>query len=331
MKFKKYYTNRDSSLAFMYAIIVPQIVLILFVMIASYVVSSKGLTEEQIIASKPIIYITLVLSQIIFAAIVLVYSGAKKVNFIEASKVKFKFNIWYLLTSIALGVGLLYGFSMFVNLTDFSILKLTGIKSASLPIAIDSIGMLFVGILIFAILPAIVEEFLFRGIIFNGLKQKFSAIGAITLSALMFTIMHLNIYQVVYQFALGIILALVVYYTGSIFYSMVVHFINNFFIVLNVYLATIKGQLAVYDLNWYTSKILLAIGIMLLTCGAVAAIFVLWHKIKKPNYKTEHVLDEEPSSSKINSQNLPDKALLIISICVGLAFWIYNLVTALGA
>ncbi len=331
MKFKKFYTNRDSSLCFSYAIIVPQIVLILFVIIVSSIVSSMGLTEEQITNSKPIIYITIVLSQIIFAAIVLIYSRVKRINFIQASKIKFKFNIWYFLLSVGLGALLLYGFSMFINLTDFSILKLTDIESANLPISIDSIGMFFVGILIFAVLPAVVEEFLFRGIIFNGLKQKFNAIGAITLSSLMFTIMHLNIYQVVYQFALGVVLAMIVYYTGSIFYSIILHFINNFLIVLNVYLATVKGSLAIYDTNWYTSKILMAIGIMLLTCGVIAGIFIVWHKIKKPQLKTEKAAENLEEEKKVSSQSLPDKALLIISICIGLAFWIYNFVSSLGA
>ncbi len=83
-----------------------------------------------------------------------------------------------------------------------------------------------VGLIIMALGPAVMEEVLFRGIIFGTLK-KFGTKKAIILSAFYFGIYHMNPYQIPYAFFAGIILALVVYYTGSLIASIIVHFIIN--------------------------------------------------------------------------------------------------------
>ncbi len=49
----------------------------------------------------------------------------------------------------------------------------------------------------------IVEELMFRGIIYNELKLKLSPMKAILLTTLFFAIIHLNILQIIYTFAVG--------------------------------------------------------------------------------------------------------------------------------
>lgn len=83
-----------------------------------------------------------------------------------------------------------------------------------------------VGVILIALIPAVVEEFVCRGVIFHRLRHN-GIWKAIFVSALLFGIMHMNFNQLSYAFALGIVLALCVEATDSIFASIIVHFTFN--------------------------------------------------------------------------------------------------------
>lgn len=88
-----------------------------------------------------------------------------------------------------------------------------------------------------AILPAICEEFLHRGVLFNGLKE----IGikkAILISSLMFGLLHFNINQFFYATILGMLMALVSVVSKSIYPAMIIHFTNN---AISVYLSSAES------------------------------------------------------------------------------------------
>lgn len=74
----------------------------------------------------------------------------------------------------------------------------------------------------------IMEEILFRGIIFGNMK-KIMPIGlAIFLNGVFFGIFHMNLVQGVYTSIAGMVLAYVYYYSESISLVIVLHMINNF-------------------------------------------------------------------------------------------------------
>ncbi|MCD7778492.1 MAG: CPBP family intramembrane metalloprotease, partial [Clostridiales bacterium] len=83
-----------------------------------------------------------------------------------------------------------------------------------------------VGLLIMAVLPAILEETLFRGLIYGSLR-KFGTKKAMVLSAFYFGLFHLSGYQIPYAVLSGIILAIVTEYGGSIIAPMLLHFTIN--------------------------------------------------------------------------------------------------------
>lgn len=88
-----------------------------------------------------------------------------------------------------------------------------------------------------AILPAICEEFLHRGVLLNGLKE----IGikkAILISSLMFGLLHFNINQFFYATILGMLMALVSVVSKSIYPAMIIHFTNN---AISVYLSSAES------------------------------------------------------------------------------------------
>lgn len=89
-------------------------------------------------------------------------------------------------------------------------------------------NMLFI-----AVLPACVEEFVFRGMLYQTYRKS-SLWKGILLSAFLFGCMHMNFNQFLYTFVFGIILAMTVEATGSILTSMICHFILNLNSVLLV-------------------------------------------------------------------------------------------------
>lgn len=91
---------------------------------------------------------------------------------------------------------------------------------------------LWLGLLLIALLPAISEEFFFRGVVLNSFKKKYGAIIAIFASALIFGIYHMNWVQGINAFIVGLALGYIYIKTGSIIPCMILHFLNNAYSVL---------------------------------------------------------------------------------------------------
>lgn len=79
------------------------------------------------------------------------------------------------------------------------------------------------------VLIPIYEEIIFRGVIFNHLKENYKIGTAIVVQALLFGIAHGNIVQGIYAFILGIVLALMYMYFNSIYANIMLHIIFNLF------------------------------------------------------------------------------------------------------
>ena len=101
---------------------------------------------------------------------------------------------------------------------------------------------LFINLILLALIPAVVEEIIFRGLIFNGYKKR-NPLKAAVLSAVLFGLIHMNINQFTYAFVIGIIFALLTYVTGSIIPATIGHFvINGSSVVLSHVLAAIQDK-----------------------------------------------------------------------------------------
>ena len=82
------------------------------------------------------------------------------------------------------------------------------------------------------------EEWLCRGIILRGLLKKMKPGWAIVISALIFGLIHMNLWQAIPAFIIGVILGYVYYKTGSLKLTMLMHCVNN---TLSVILSRIPG------------------------------------------------------------------------------------------
>jgi membrane protease YdiL (CAAX protease family) len=92
---------------------------------------------------------------------------------------------------------------------------------------------LTVNIFIMAILPALGEELLFRGIfqpLFAGLTRNIH--WGIIITALLFSFFHFEFYGFLPRFLLGILFGYLFIWTSSIWIPVLAHFVNNGIIVM---------------------------------------------------------------------------------------------------
>lgn len=89
-----------------------------------------------------------------------------------------------------------------------------------------SVTMQFIFI---ALTPGICEEILFRGLALKPIEDKLGAKRAVLITALLFSLMHLDIVRLIPTFLLGCVLGLVTLASGSILPAMGLHILNNAF------------------------------------------------------------------------------------------------------
>ena len=90
-------------------------------------------------------------------------------------------------------------------------------------------GPLWVTLVSVSVFAPLFEEWLCRGLVLRGLLQKTNPVAAIVISALFFAVIHLNPWQAIPAFFLGIVFGIVYYRTGSLKLTMLMHFVNNTF------------------------------------------------------------------------------------------------------
>ena len=141
-------------------------------------------------------------------------------------------------------------------------------------------GSLFSGLLIVAALAAISEELLFRSVIQKAFVKicKNAHVGII-LTAIVFSAFHGDFFGFVPRFILGLMLGYMFYLSGSIFPSMLMHFVNNGTIVMLYYLnkkEVINVDIETFGLtdNWL---------VIALSLIVTVAIFIVCNRLRLKN------------------------------------------------
>jgi len=113
-------------------------------------------------------------------------------------------------------------------------------KAASLThvfLIMPHVGDFIYNLVLIAILPAMVEEFLFRGCIQQILNEKIKNIHvAVWISAFIFSFMHFEFFGFLPRMILGGLLGYLFYYSGSIWVNTLAHAFNNGSQVVAIYL-----------------------------------------------------------------------------------------------
>lgn len=132
-----------------------------------------------------------------------------------------------------------------------------------------SFGVLF---LVLALLPAVVEEFEYRSLIFGLLKLK-SVTFAIILSAISFSLIHMEISSLLPTFVFGIILGFIREITGSVWGTIFIHTIFNTTTLFLTKYPDIALNNALLSANGVMYAIILAVSlIIIIVCIACMTI-----------------------------------------------------------
>ena len=101
----------------------------------------------------------------------------------------------------------------------------------------DSLGGLLLGLIVIAVLPAVGEELLFRGV---GQRKLYELFGnphaAIWTAALLFSAIHFQFYGFFPRLLLGALFGYIYYWSGNLWYAIAAHFVNNAFLLIMLYL-----------------------------------------------------------------------------------------------
>jgi len=100
-----------------------------------------------------------------------------------------------------------------------------------------------ISLLVLAFAPALVEEILFRG----GFQQVFigwtnNKWAGIILTSILFSAIHFSYFGFLPRAALGIVLGLLFYYSKNIWLNILLHFLNNAFVVTQLYIVSRQGK-----------------------------------------------------------------------------------------
>lgn len=82
-------------------------------------------------------------------------------------------------------------------------------------------------VLLIAILPALCEEVLCRGFLLSGLRTEGGTAAAVIVSAIFFAALHLDPNRLLPTFLVGVVLAILVVRSGSLWPACLLHFVNN--------------------------------------------------------------------------------------------------------
>ncbi|PLW91801.1 MAG: hypothetical protein C0592_13930 [Marinilabiliales bacterium] len=140
-------------------------------------------------------------------------------------------------------------------------------------------GALLFNIFLLAIIPAIGEEVVFRGIVQKQV-QRWTNSGwiAIVISGFLFSAIHMQFYGFVPRFIIGILLGYVFWKSGRLWLSILIHFLNNAMAVVAYYMH-FNGMIDLHpdEMFSFSENIPLLLISFLLLGGSV----VVFHNIYK--------------------------------------------------
>lgn len=121
-------------------------------------------------------------------------------------------------------------------------------------LSVDNLGGLLFNIFMIALLPALGEELLFRGVLQKILVRWSGNVHAgIIVSAFLFSLMHMQFYGLFPRWILGIMFGYMMIWSGSIWLPIVAHFFNNAMATIVSYFInknSIPEEVATYGASW---------------------------------------------------------------------------------
>ena len=143
----------------------------------------------------------------------------------------------------------------------FSMIGFTGSSATYEQVAEKQFALpIWAGIILYGIVSPLVEEIVFRGIVYNRMHRQYGKWIAIIGSALLFGVYHGNAVQALYGFILGVLIAVMYEKYGSFAVPIILHSVANVF----VYVVTSITGVADMVMTWPVMLICIFLSVGLL-------------------------------------------------------------------
>lgn len=195
------------------------------------VLKETGLVNFPEKLYQPLIFLMLFIGTTLF------YFIKNKYNFslreLCRIKNKLQFKTWFLL------LALLIVFQLGVNIPLSKLISFYKSSANNISNPLNNLGITLGAI----VLAPICEEFIFRGMILNGLLNNYRAEKAIVFSSIIFCLAHVQPNLLPGAFILGMLLGYLFYVTKSVLPSMLLHALANFVTLFaGYYLYLLNGE-----------------------------------------------------------------------------------------
>ena len=131
--------------------------------------------------------------------------------------------------------------------------------------------------MLMVIAAPVLEEFIFRGIILDGLLKRYSPTKSILVSSLLFGLVHLNPWQFITGFIIGIFSGWVYYRTRSLSFSIIIHAAANLTGFLMRFFIDVDSSMNARLLDMYGGLI----NLILVIAGSVLIVSVCVYFLRK--------------------------------------------------
>lgn len=193
-------------------------------LIVGLIVNSSGLS-----GTDGGTYLLYLISPAAIAAAVAVtlYAGKLKPKQVFPVKCKPKYYFIALLLIFGLMFSLTSVNGYFVELIE----KLGYTPASSTLPSFDGWGIVW-GLLCIALIPAVFEEALFRGVMLGNTEEETGTFRAAFIVAFAFSLYHGSVEKTIYQFICGFAFALLAMRSRSLLPTIIIHFLNNAVIII---------------------------------------------------------------------------------------------------
>ncbi|HRH57812.1 MAG TPA: CPBP family intramembrane metalloprotease [Chitinophagales bacterium] len=213
------------------------------IIIAYYQSTDMKLIAAKVYDLNTLRYAQMIASLISFLLPALIFSKLKSQSYTKYANANTGFSVLFiiLIPLLIVSVYPLINTSFFINkwfgLNE--IMKSTQDEYKMLVDALlkdSSVFVLILNIITVAILPAIAEEWIFRGTFQKLLSEKLNIHVAVFLASVIFSIVHMEFSGFIPRIILGMFLGYLFYYSGSLWASIFAHAVNNGSQVVFMYL-----------------------------------------------------------------------------------------------
>lgn len=268
-------------------------------------------------------WIILALCNAAIGVFAFIYAKLSKRDFVTAASINVAPHWAHVLWGIVITLGLMHAMIP-LNNWICDLFELIGLNRPSVDLPMQLAPLIIVA----GILPAVSEELLFRGTIANALSHGTTPYWkGVLISGALFSLFHMNPAQTIHQFALGCLLAILVYRSGSVWTASIIHLFNN---VTSVLLACF-----VEESGFYTDY---ALWIFLVGAVVAAVAFFGYMRTAKVNENTVYFTQSERQNeannddivqeTKLNNEMPLFKngmAVFIVAIVICALLWIRSL------